>query len=153
MTTYTGVFANSSSAGGVFNVGDILISAKGAFKLTFQATDGNLVLSAFDDVTGGYSPIWQAGLSNPAAVSPSAFATSEVPFCVMQEDGNFVYQLPETKSKEKAVPFQTQTGGNPGAVLRCQDDGNLVVYSRSGAPLWATNTYAGTANRPAAGKV
>jgi len=154
MTTFMKTFSVGSSPGGMFKLGDNLVSAKGAFNFVFQATDGNLVLSVFDDASGGFDPIWQAGLSNPAALSPSALPVSQQPFCVMQGDGNFVYYVPDPKAASgKVARWATGTNGNPGAFLRCQDDGNLVVVSLSGAPLWATNTYAGTANRPAAGKV
>ena len=53
----------------------------------------------------------------------------------MQDDGNFVvYDI------EDGAPipvFATHTDGNPGAYLRVQDDGNMVIYSASHAPLWS----------------
>jgi len=53
----------------------------------------------------------------------------------MQTDGNFVvYDGADVK-------FQTGTVGNPGAYLAFQNsDGNLVIYSSNGQPLWATGT-------------
>lgn len=48
----------------------------------------------------------------------------------MQTDGNFV-----TYAFGKPT-WHTGTYGNPGAYLAVQDDGNLVVYSATGRPLW-----------------
>ncbi|MCU1294386.1 MAG: hypothetical protein JWP08_3236 [Bryobacterales bacterium] len=36
--------------------------------------------------------------------------------------------------------WATHTGGNPGAHLALQEDGNLVVYSKDGDPLWNSGT-------------
>ena len=38
------------------------------------------------------------------------------------------------------VPWASNTSGNPGAWLVVQGDGNLVVYSAGGSPLWSSNT-------------
>jgi pseudomonalisin len=35
------------------------------------------------------------------------------------------------------------TDGHPGAFLRCQDDGNLVIIGPNGAVIASSNTYAG----------
>lgn len=140
--------------------GDNLFSQKRNFVLTFQ-TDGNLVLYAIDSAhvpldtsnlnktNASYSKvIWQA---------PTGPATE----CVMQQDGNFVlygYVLVkvynpatgETNAtiKEKQPIWASNTQGKYGAFLRCQNDGNLVVYWLNPtnnlvyAP-WQSSTFAG----------
>jgi hypothetical protein len=121
--------------------GDSLYSATRAFRLNFQITDGNLVLGVLDDRTlprdsidGDYVPMWDAGINLLPNVGTGK--------AIMQEDGNFVVY--EFIVPEGSVPaWNSQTYGNPGAFLRCQDDGNLVVYSNTGVPLWSSNTYAG----------
>ena len=159
---YVKDFFASSGQGGKFNLGDSLYSSTKAFRFSFQATDGNLVLSVLnDDSNGQYTPIWQAGLSNPQGLSPQELSPSLQPYCVMQQDGNFVYYTVTFKPPNTPTgivsPWSTRTNGNGSAFLRCQDDGNLVIISSNPANLnktiWATNTFAGTANRPQAGRV
>jgi hypothetical protein len=121
-------------AQGQLNVGDILFSGTRAFQLIMQ-TDGNLVLYAIDDsalpadiTKGTYTEIiWASGTNGLGGN-----------VCKMQDDGNFVIY-----KGSKAI-WNSATEGNPGAFLRCQDDGNLVVYGSGGAPLWASNTSAGS---------
>jgi hypothetical protein len=150
-----------ATQGGRFNLGDNLFSSTKAFRFTLQKGDGNLVLSVLnDDSSGQFIPIWQAGLSQPSGLSPSEFPASAQPYCVMQSDGNFVYYTPPNQPggpKKLTAVWSTGTNGNGNAFLRCQDDGNLVLISSMPANinkrLWATNTFAGTANRPPAGKL
>ena len=52
----------------------------------------------------------------------------------MQTDGNLVLR------SGNRVLWHTHTHGNPGAFLRHQADGNLVVYSAAGRPLWNSGT-------------
>jgi hypothetical protein len=55
----------------------------------------------------------------------------------MQEDGNFVVY------DEAMKPcFSTGTAGHPGAFLRLQNDGNLVVYAPDRTALWSSQTHA-----------
>ena len=48
--------------------------------------------------------------------------------------------------KSRPVPqggtalWASNTAGNSGAYLQVQNDGNVVVYSASGAVLWSTGT-------------
>jgi uncharacterized protein YkwD len=53
----------------------------------------------------------------------------------MQGDGNLVEY-----GNGRAL-WASNTSGNPGAFLAMQNDGNLVVYSRTSAPLWSSHTY------------
>jgi hypothetical protein len=52
-------------------------------------------------------------------------------YAYMSGDGNF-----QQLSSGWQVMWQTRTAGHPGATLAIQDDGNLVVYSTTGVPLW-----------------
>jgi hypothetical protein len=44
--------------------------------------------------------------------------------------------------------WSSHTGGNPGARLHVQDDGNVVIYARDGRPIWATHTVYNTLAAP-----
>ena len=107
------------------NHNDKLNSTLGAFHLDMQ-DDGNLVL-----YTVGMVPLWASN------------TVGNGQFAIMQTDGNLVvYDF-----AERPV-FASGTHGNPGAFLRCQDDGNLVIYkephpAHAGRAIWATNTHAG----------
>jgi RNA polymerase sigma factor (sigma-70 family) len=131
--------------------GDSLFSPLGGFRLHMR-DDGNLVLSAIDDsklpadlrsvlfhapeVMSLYTnEIWSTGTNVPrngAGVGA---------YCVMHDDGEFaVYD-------EAGDPcFSSHTRGKPGAFLRCQDDGNVVLYVRDPEfrSIWATKTSART---------
>jgi hypothetical protein len=55
----------------------------------------------------------------------------------LQADGNAVVYNNNTG----AVCWHSNTNGNPGAYARMQSDGNFVVYSAGGAPLFNTGTH------------
>jgi len=93
--------------------GQYLMSQNGFYKLIMQ-TDGNLVLY------NASGPLWQT------ATQGSNFYT------IMQSDGNWVV----TNPKNRADVWDTKTFGNPGAVLRVQDDGNVVIYVGN-KPIWS----------------
>ena len=120
-------------AQGHLNVGDILFSATRNFKLTLQA-DGNLVQYVIDDstlppdITQGQYPqaIWSSGTKGWGAVR-----------LTMQADGDLVLY-----TAGNAPVWHTDTQAFPGAFLRCQDDGNLVLLATDGRVLSATNIYA-----------
>lgn len=52
----------------------------------------------------------------------------------LQHDGNLVDNV------QGHVIWQSKTGGNAGATLHVQKDGNVVLYSKSGEALWSTHT-------------
>jgi hypothetical protein len=64
--------------------------------------------------------------SSPCAAPPQPYAT-------MQTDGNFVIYGPAGDAL-----WSTQTAGSGGAIIKLQDDGNLVIYSE----VWQAGTYA-----------
>ena len=67
----------------------------------------------------------------------AVFATGTEAFVgIMQEDGNFVLYGVDEDGEAGAV-FQTRTGRNPGAALYTQSDGNVVVYTAKGQPVYS----------------
>ena len=54
----------------------------------------------------------------------------------MQSDGNLVIY---DASRSVAI-WATGTTGQPGSFLSVQEDGNVVIYSNSRVPIWATGT-------------
>src|SRR5262249_36698444 len=52
---------------------------------------------------------------------------------LMQSDGNFVLY------NSYAAVWASNTWMYPGAWLIAQDDGNLVIYTAEGSPVWASN--------------
>lgn len=126
--------------GSQLSPGDNLFSLKGAFVLTLQAQDGNLVLYAFNDWDSRWDvPLWS--LVNEGVILPL-----QHPVAKMQTDGNFVvYAEYPTYPGNFYAAWNTGTfrHDGQGAFLRCQDDGNLVVYLPDGQALWWSNTYAG----------
>jgi hypothetical protein len=58
---------------------------------------------------------------------------------VFQQDSNFVVYENATQRPHWA----SNTAGKGGSKLIMQDDGNLVLYTKSNAPLWATGTNEG----------
>lgn len=90
--------------------GQQITSPNGVYRLILQ-TDGNLVYYKSD-----------------GAVRFATYSYGNV--AVMQGDGNFV------EYSGSSPVWHTRTSGNAGAYLTTQDDGNLVVYSSTGVPLW-----------------
>jgi hypothetical protein len=119
--------------------GDSWYSPGGAFRLTLQAWDTNLVWQVVDD---SHLPPWTQGQAlNPAAMnwlpvwSPHIEGKS-VTEVDMQVDGNLVAYA------GSAAVWSTSTNGNEHAFLRLQDDGNVVIYNTSGAAVFQSNTSA-----------
>jgi peptidoglycan hydrolase-like protein with peptidoglycan-binding domain len=108
--------------------GQRITSQNGQFVLLMQS-DGNVVLLK------GTQPLWN---SNTQGRGTKA---------IMQTDGNFVVYQNTTPI------FQTGTAGRPGAVLRLQDDANLVVVDpRTGATFWNSGTWGGVPARDQSSK-
>jgi hypothetical protein len=109
-----------------------LYSATRAFRLSFQQ-DGNLVLYVIDtaslpaDITKGkyLKPIWATGTNN--------LKDGKVVRAEMQTDGNLV--LYDDKGRARWGALYPSAVGHAGCFLRCQDDGNLVIYSPT-AVVW-----------------
>jgi hypothetical protein len=75
---------------------------------------------------GACSPIYGYHVAQTVRAGPES--------TIMQYDGNFV--LYNTGSPTYAA-WATNTDGHSGAYLSLQNDGNLVIYTASGAPIWA----------------
>lgn len=85
----------------------------------YMQTDGNLVIYDQNNVAR-----WASNTSGGLGS-----------YAMMQTDGNFVVYDNGVKK------FASNTAGNPGAYLRFQNsDGNLVIYTAAGQPIWATGT-------------
>jgi hypothetical protein len=135
----------SPGPGGPFSAflrpGNSWYSPGNAFRLTLQASDGNLVLQTINDNTFILPTVGQGPPLDPNRVQwvPvwSAFTqgkgVTEVDF---QVDGNLV-----AYAGSNAV-FNTRTFGNANSILYMQDDGNLVIYKEGNVPIFATNTSA-----------
>ncbi len=122
------------------NKGDILFSATRAFQLTLE-TDGNLVLYGLDDTS-----LSGALVPPPPQLIPGAKYTKVIwasgtsaTRCNMQTDGGLVLY-----DAEGGQIWSSFTNGNPGAFLRCQDDGNLVILAPNGTVIKNSNSYAGS---------
>jgi hypothetical protein len=63
-------------------------------------------------------------------------------YLAMEVDGDLaLYRSPQhLAAGPDCATWRTGTGGNPGAYLRFQPDGNLVLYAPDGQTLWASNT-------------
>jgi hypothetical protein len=117
----TGVRATCDqlSVGWTMHRGQDLYSANGAYRLSFQASDGNLVL--YNTTT--HVALW------------ATFAGT-AQFIAMQGDGNLVEY--DSASPSRAV-WNSGTPGRGYSHLVVQTDGNLVVYNGTKA-TWATYT-------------
>ncbi len=112
--------------------GDKLMSPNGKYLLLMQE-DGNLVIYNLVSNSNEKTAIWSTRTNGQTSASLSVKA-------FMTEDGNFVLsQYNKTNYTTKTI-WSTQTNGNPEAYLTMQDDGNLVVYNKTGRALWASNT-------------
>jgi hypothetical protein len=130
-------------------LGNSWYSYTGAFRLTLQALDGNLVLQSlfldrnvYGNITlandptinpnsllgsSKWLPIWNAGIQGKGA--------KEVD---MQQDGNLVAYTGSAPGSPSV--WNSATEHHMNAVLVVQDDGNLVIYDTLGTPLWSTQT-------------
>jgi hypothetical protein len=104
-----------------------LESANRRYSLTMQA-DGNLVLSELEG--GARWPRWAS-----SSYTPGSRAT-------MQANGELVIHGPGGE----VCWSNTHTGGNPGAFLMLQNDGDATLY-RPGKRLWSTQTASDTYNQ------
>jgi hypothetical protein len=116
-------------AGESLRVGQELRSANGMYQLILQG-DGNLVLYE----PGG--PVWATDTwTLPQLLRPTRLD--------MQTDGNVVLY-----NDFNYVGWSPNIYGKGGDRLVVQDDRNVVVYTSSGAPVWATDTWVRPAPRP-----
>jgi hypothetical protein len=100
------------------------------------AEAGEDIASAAQAITGNEVTRGQSLTPGSSVQSPDGRL-----FLAMQTDGNLVlYFSPFGTSFWAEALWASNTGGNPGAWAIMQNDGNFVVYSKSGAPLWATAT-------------
>ncbi len=106
------------ASGAALTPGNTVTSCDKLYQLSLQK-DGNLVLSR-----PGLGAVW-------------ATQTVGTTSAAMQPDGNLVLH------GSTPATYSTKTFGNPGANLVIQDNGNLVVTSKTGAPLWQAQSFCG----------
>jgi hypothetical protein len=100
---------------------DSVVSPNGKYRLSLQ-DDSNLVLYR----TGG-GATWSAGIQYSDAYRIVTLPTGDV----------------QAVRANGSVVWHTATAGSPGARLRVQDDGDVVVYASDGKTmLWHSNTAA-----------
>jgi hypothetical protein len=138
--------SNTLGPGGRLLPRDFLISNNGRWKLEFRAIDGVLALydgNSGNEVFSKGQPYAFGPYLGGADFGPSAYPLDDSAqdingwshYCEMEAGGNFVMHMTNTGLDDP--PFMTNTDGNPGAFLRVEDDGNLVVYNQSGNKmLW-----------------
>lgn len=117
-----------SATGTIREYGAILInetktSPDGRFTLKMQ-TDGNLVLY------WGTTALW----------APNKFGSNFM--AAMQADGNLVLYRPTDVwgNPNPSAVWASNTSSYPGALLKVQNDGNLVIYNTSNSAVWSSNT-------------
>jgi hypothetical protein len=108
---------DSLVGGETLAVGERITSANGRYEAVVQG-DGNVVVKDLNTDYAGYQAIWASRTRGSGAALR------------MQADGNLVLV-----AAGRAV-WNTHTGGNPGARLVLQPNGNLVVYSATNRALW-----------------
>jgi hypothetical protein len=108
-------------SGQQFDVMNGIWSPNGTYFVKPQ-DDGKVV------VYGANGAIWQARLGDIAALHQ----------LTMQTNGDVVAVDPTGRAS-----WHTATA-SPGALLKIQDDGNLVVYRGDGTPVWASYSSPGT---------
>lgn len=111
------------------------LSPNGKYKLQYQA-DNNLVLVRTID----NKVLWS---SKTVSIINSIYGYA----VIMQKDGNLTISRGDIYSCMRygecqwmTTTWSTKTGGHPGAYLRVQNDGNVVIYDKYNKKLWATNT-------------
>lgn len=112
----------SLGPGEQLELGQLLRSGTGNYRLILQKSDGNLVL--YDDTNRAvWAPRNEIGRSLGGAAS-----------AVMQEDGNFVLYTPSREAL-----WATDTDGNGGARLYLRSDGTLEVQAPGGRTVWSSS--------------
>lgn len=106
------------------DIGETVVTSAGSVPPITYCYNGSGIVDASNDG----SVLWagQKLTSGNSLVAGSYSAT-------MQSDGDFVLSGP-------AGSWDTGTGGNPGAYLTLQPDGNIAVIGAGGNTLWQTNT-------------
>jgi hypothetical protein len=102
--------------------GDVVSSCTGSNFL--KMLSGNVLLYH------GATAVWSANTTVPTITA------------VMQGDGNFVISRGFPGDSAVDTVWATNTFGNPGSYMAVQSDGNLVVYTSNGIPIWDYNNPA-----------
>jgi hypothetical protein len=122
-----GQYTNALWATGTTGMGGALLAMQ---------TDGNLVLYA-----GQIAPP-SSGLGSDANYFLSNNCTNLTGLTVTIDVTQDIV-LESSGAASETVLWASNTAGNPGAFLRCQDDGNLVMIASNGRPITSSNVYAG----------
>ncbi len=107
--------------------GSSIVSPNGVYRLIFQG-DGNLVL-----YKNGTQPEW----ATDTQICYEPLSTTMPLYTRFQSDGNLVvYHSNVNNPLVEHDVWDVNKQGNPNAVLRVQDDGNVVIYNGTKA-IWA----------------
>ncbi len=109
------------NSGETLNLGESIKSPNGQYIFRLQ-NDGNFVLYKVASPTDKI--LWTSKTKNPYVWDVT-----------MYEGGELVIE-----DSEDYPIWSTPTGGNPGAYLQLQNDGNAVIYRAKGVALWRPNT-------------
>ena len=109
-------------SGYYFGADNGLVSRNGNYVVVLQ-TDGNVVLYRYPGTA-----MWQTRTYGTPSPGDNVM--------LMADDGNLV-----VLDVNNVVRWQSGTAGNPGAFAVLQNDGNFVVYTAGGRPLWGTGAF------------
>jgi RHS repeat-associated protein len=118
------------------------------------ADDGNLALYQLHWLIGTYRP-WNGAIIpyDSCYVSNALFAEQILSENQCLENiGNTTFavmvngELQIFDRQLNQITWTSGTYGNPGAYLKMQSDGNLVIYSASGVALWSSGTFGSGSN-------
>jgi hypothetical protein len=116
----------------------------GANQCVMQS-DGNLVLySNINAPPPGPVPPGQAPPPGAGLGSNSNYYMYGLGQPLLNVDVNVIVEREINPQSVAAVAvWASNTSGNPGAFLRCQDDGNLIILGPGGAVIASSQVYAG----------
>ncbi|MDL2325364.1 Ig-like domain-containing protein, partial [Ruminococcaceae bacterium OttesenSCG-928-A16] len=103
----------------------------------YDSIDSSTAPTTIETIDGSSAAIYLGNILLPGwTLASHQYITSNDNryILMMQGNGDLVMR------NSAGVQWHSNTAGNPGATLRFQTDGNIVIYSAAGKAIWATNT-------------